>query len=539
MALQQAPWPFDKQNADIILHSADGFAFRVYSQILCMASPVFEDMFAMAVPHDVSMPADQGPPVVPLAEENDVLDPLLRLCYPIEKLGRPRDLADIPPLLKAALKYMMPLPVSILTKELLAYAKDRPLQVWAIGCQLGLEDVAHAGARGAAHLKELGTYNELREFVPVEDFLPHALGISAGDYFRLIQFHRLGGTVPASFTLTRPAARSQDAQRSRASGPLSPIDRFFTSLPFPDIICRASDGAEFPSHKALLCICSPILSKRLTRATHLESAESSTSGSVPSDTSLPSIDFVEDSAVLAVLLRHCYPGDHPLPDDISSSLALVEAAESYGMTHIVTSIKSRWTSIVAQAPLSAYFAAAAAGFQQEARVAARLALEVQLGEEYVLEMENSSAQVYQRLLAYQKRARELAMRVAQASIWKADGIRDTAKAASPSAVQSKKRNNRSKAASHTGEDACGGGCQGFRGRSWLQERRATYLQLLSDHPGKPFVLEADLLVSSAAFSLGEKPWCACCLNVAADIVHLGRGLPARISSELDKLAFDG
>ncbi|KAI0366972.1 hypothetical protein BV20DRAFT_1092854 [Pilatotrama ljubarskyi] len=405
---------------------------------------------------------------------------------------------------------MMPLPISILTKELLAFAKDRPLQVWAIGCELGREDIARAGAQAAAHLKELGTYSQLGEFVPVKEFLLHTLGVSAGDYFRLMQVHRLGRAVPSSFTLTRPVARNQDAPGSCASSPTYSMDGFFSSLSFTDIICRASDGHEFPLHRGLLCLCSPILSKRLASAAQLESTkQSSPSERKASDTPSIIVDFVEDSTVLAALLRHCYPGDHPLPDSIPLLLAIFGAAESYGMTHIANHIRSQWGSIAARAPLSAYFAAAAAGLQHEARVAARQALQVTVIDEYVPEMEGSSAQVYQRLLDYHQRARELATRIANQKVWRANRIHDAATVTSnpgASPGQKKKRNHRSNPVFHTTEAPCGGGCQGFRGRTWLQERRTTYLQHLAERPGKPFVSETALLASSAALSLGEKTW---------------------------------
>ena len=43
--------PFDgSRNADIVLRSCDGVDFRVYKEILALASPVFQDMTTLAKP---------------------------------------------------------------------------------------------------------------------------------------------------------------------------------------------------------------------------------------------------------------------------------------------------------------------------------------------------------------------------------------------------------------------------------------------------------------------------------------------------------
>ena len=169
--------PFDRPTADIILCSSDNIEFRVLSQILIAASPIFENMLADAQPDSTNASGSNSAtklPVIPLTENGSTLDTLLRIVYPIEKPNKTRTLTDIPPILSAALKYMMEWPISVLTKELLAFAPDRPLQVWAIGCELGIEEVARAGADRARRFKALGTYNFLREFVPIEEFVRDA-----------------------------------------------------------------------------------------------------------------------------------------------------------------------------------------------------------------------------------------------------------------------------------------------------------------------------------------------------------------------------
>ena len=88
--LKTASDPFNKPAANVILRSSDRVDFYVQRVILTEASPVFEDMFTFeAVQPD---PADQGPdaqqyrdgiPIVKVTESSEVLDALLRFCYPI------------------------------------------------------------------------------------------------------------------------------------------------------------------------------------------------------------------------------------------------------------------------------------------------------------------------------------------------------------------------------------------------------------------------------------------------------------------------
>ncbi|OJT03119.1 hypothetical protein TRAPUB_6307 [Trametes pubescens] len=498
-----------------------------------MASSVFEDMVVVAQPDTGD---NREPPVIPLTEDSDTLDALLRLCYPIEKPDRARSLEDIPPLLAAALKYLMPLPISVLKNEILSSVRARPLQVWAIGCRLGLEDIARAGGEAALHFKNLGTYNYLREFVPVKDFLRDARGVSAGDYFRLVEFHRRGGAVPPEFLLTRPAVESADHSTVGISSTTLVANDFFASLAFPDIICRASDGSEYPAHKGLLCMVSPAIHDKIIAATSAPPTEHSPSGA---DTkNLPIIDFTEDGGVLATLLRLCYPG-HPLyPDDMPLLLATLEAAETYKMTGVSESLRLHRASMITQVPLSAYFVAVQAGLHQEARVAARHSLRMSLCDAYVPEMEHATPQAYQRLVEYHDRAREAAAAVARAfDVWQGSPIPDSSGATGSIAVEERKKRNRSakKGSFHPNEERCNGGCQGFQGQSWFEERRQSYLKHLAERPGEVFLSDLLLFRSSATYNLGGKPWCACCFRLATGIVRLGMSLPEKIAGVLDKI----
>ncbi|KAI0046378.1 hypothetical protein FA95DRAFT_1560156 [Auriscalpium vulgare] len=79
---QDAAPPFDGPFADMILRSCDGIRFHVSKYILSIASPVFADMFRLAVAAASLDEMCDGLPMVPMTEDAATLDLLLRWCYP-------------------------------------------------------------------------------------------------------------------------------------------------------------------------------------------------------------------------------------------------------------------------------------------------------------------------------------------------------------------------------------------------------------------------------------------------------------------------
>ena len=72
--------PFDNPAGDATLQTVDGVHFLVRTQILLEASSgVFADMLREAKTEN----AENDTPIITISEESDVLDPLLRLAYPI------------------------------------------------------------------------------------------------------------------------------------------------------------------------------------------------------------------------------------------------------------------------------------------------------------------------------------------------------------------------------------------------------------------------------------------------------------------------
>ncbi|KAI0630431.1 hypothetical protein C8Q77DRAFT_1138079 [Trametes polyzona] len=136
--------PFDDDDGDIIFQSADGVAFRLYKVILRKASSVFRDM--LTLPDAGGTPAGE-PQLVPLTEDADTLERLLRLVYPVERPAF-KTLDELLPVMEAAKKYDIPVAANDTRRELEVLArKEPPLRAYAIACAHGMPDLARQSAR--------------------------------------------------------------------------------------------------------------------------------------------------------------------------------------------------------------------------------------------------------------------------------------------------------------------------------------------------------------------------------------------------------
>ncbi|KAF9004202.1 hypothetical protein BDQ17DRAFT_1304953 [Cyathus striatus] len=180
----QAEEPFnDIDSSDTVFRTSDGIDFYVHRVVLFLASPFFRDMFSLPQPSS----CDSKKPIIDVTESIKVLNPLLRLCYPVDDPEFPDNnsvtLALIGNTLEAALKYQLTEAIKILKGHLRALSKDHPLHAFAIACRLQLEEEAPLAAR------------RWRESHP--DYIHEMSNISAGVYYRFIQFVRTG--VKTSF----------------------------------------------------------------------------------------------------------------------------------------------------------------------------------------------------------------------------------------------------------------------------------------------------------------------------------------------------
>ncbi len=419
MTPTKASYPFNDPSADIILRTPDFIEFNVHGNMLSFASPVFSSMLSLPQPEDGSRAQR---PVIDVSEDSQVLDRLLRLCYPILK-PKLSELEHIVPVLKAASKYEMEWPVFLLSKDLLAVTPPMPLRAWAAACRTGFEDVAWEAAsqiRGrdpprmaSGPLVEAspepprfgrGALTQLQLLEEVDNLQ----NISAGDYFRLFEFLRLPETPSASFRLLSPSTssiverQSPSPQRSVSDPPAVFIPRISS----PDVLlqCRDSD-VQHRAHGVVLALHSAVLGEQFAQAKADWSTRSiADDGKCSDSVQLPIIHLNVTSDTLVSLLTACYDGLDSIPssNSLAALASMLIASRELDMPHINSLVISRWEDVGKQHPLEAYFIATQYDLHDQARAAARKVVEEHgpLAERYVPHMEDSPALSYHHLLVY-------------------------------------------------------------------------------------------------------------------------------------------
>ncbi|KAI0794173.1 hypothetical protein C8Q74DRAFT_561290 [Fomes fomentarius] len=379
-----APYPFDKPGADIILRTCDGVDFRVYSHVLILASSFFETM--LSLPQSQSQNEDSeaidGCPVIPVSEDSETLETVLRICYPIDQDDPSRSLMQIEKALKAALKYDMGMPVKVLQKELIAGTDTDALRTWAIACRTGLEDAARHAARTLTDRQSL----DITTLVAAD-----LEGITAAEYFRLREFYRLRGQVDSTFQLLVPSSPYYVQLEALSRGNRDPVPKF-PDMPWTDLILHSSDGNHFRVHRGLMSTVSPVLYERLRTQTGT------------SDVGLTSLRLEEPGDVLSTLLTMCYPNSFSVESSATSDLtrfqAVVNAAQSYQMDGLSGLLKTQWRGLAEASPLEAYFIAIRAGWMDCAKLAAKALFVRPLDGMYASQMEDMPALVYHKLALY-------------------------------------------------------------------------------------------------------------------------------------------
>ncbi|KAL5536685.1 hypothetical protein ACEPAF_508 [Sanghuangporus sanghuang] len=193
----------------IILKSSDGVEFKVYTNILALASPYFNTMFNHPQPSEskdcepskILAEDPTGVQVIELPELGTTLDHLLRLVYPIppptfpgmsesgELTNSEEFVKALEPVLAAALKYDIKLVFEKLCASLLdAAEKTYPdgraihdtlaVRVYTIACLYRLKEIARRAAHVSLKGRIIGVF--------FEDFRK----INAAQYFALVNFHR-------------------------------------------------------------------------------------------------------------------------------------------------------------------------------------------------------------------------------------------------------------------------------------------------------------------------------------------------------------
>ncbi|ESK85744.1 hypothetical protein Moror_2453 [Moniliophthora roreri MCA 2997] len=103
-----ASHPFDDPSADIVLHTSDDTVFRVHRIILSLSSPFFKEMFTLPQsPPSATASSSSNDSIIPIEENSQVLDCILRHLYPSCEPPQWNELGEIVPVVQAMIKYQM------------------------------------------------------------------------------------------------------------------------------------------------------------------------------------------------------------------------------------------------------------------------------------------------------------------------------------------------------------------------------------------------------------------------------------------------
>jgi hypothetical protein len=141
--------PFDNARADLILQSSDEIHFRVYKNILSLASPVFADAFIP--PSSSSQNPHDEVQMITLSENSAVLDVALRHIHPVRTpKGDALYYASI--LAEFARKYQVEALNEFITGYLTHSVERDPVGVYAIAITYGYNDIGAIAAWSCLNL---------------------------------------------------------------------------------------------------------------------------------------------------------------------------------------------------------------------------------------------------------------------------------------------------------------------------------------------------------------------------------------------------
>lgn len=393
--------PFDGVLSDVVLRSCDLVDFHLHKSTLSIASPFFADMFTLTQPQASS--GDSDKPIIDVSEPADVLDRLLRFCYPVQ-YPKFSTTSQLYPIFVAASKYQMEAVIKNLPLSLRHFIPTYSREVFSISCHFGLEDVAKEAATSWSQnhslITNVSSDTSWIRTLPGGSYVEEVGGFSSGPFFRLLQFLK-------QCNVTSFCTSSTPSQSDTLPSPPTPIDEDIVISEIPgqnhDLIVQSNDSVRFAVHKGLLAITSPVLRDKIQSSTHLDVVAESTVAK------LPTLSIAENGEVLQVLMEACYPLG-PQSDAIWSpefSGSILMASLKYEMPHLEKMAKRRLSNLVNSKALDVFCIASIAGWEEGARKAALQACRLNITELYSVQLERTPAKFYQALLRFHHEYRKI------------------------------------------------------------------------------------------------------------------------------------
>ncbi|KAL4244053.1 hypothetical protein ABKN59_010996 [Abortiporus biennis] len=404
--------PFDRSDADLILRTSDGVDFRVDTHLLKLASSVFEDMFMISTHPGPSLTAslssastesvssESSLPIVQVTESSTIFDIILRIIYPVST-PKVTDWGTICDVLEVGSKYQMEAVATQMGSELSTHllTNSSKLKVYAIACQFQLEDVAREAATTSTPRTHTQILKDIKQKVILAKYISC---MTAGQLFRFIWYQEHSSqpdvlkegsgytfTYKGDYNGIKPINSLPDRDHVVSLD----IDSDIFSSNKADIILRTCDQQDFPSHRLILTIHSPVFLEML-----------SSPNSPTGDLAGPGVlEVPEDSSTISLILKivYCIPLPAASLCRIDTLSRTVQALKKYKIDRMVERAKMLFLDESKVHALEAYFVSIACGWEEEAvKAAKKILCHNSINELYVTQMEKSSARAYQRLLAY-------------------------------------------------------------------------------------------------------------------------------------------
>lgn len=160
---------------------------------------------------------------------------------------------------------------------------------------------------------------------------------------------------------------------------LSPAPSFMApynfDAPDADVVLCSSDGKEFRAHRLILSLTSPVFQGMFSL--HQSTEPSS---------QIPSVDVSESSDVLQPFIQYLYPRPPPKVSDTSMWAALYTIADKYGADVVMDLLRDMLIPHFLDAsPLRVYALASRWGFEEEAKIASKITLTMDIFKELLPE----------------------------------------------------------------------------------------------------------------------------------------------------------
>ncbi|KAL4242560.1 hypothetical protein ABKN59_012086 [Abortiporus biennis] len=303
--------PFDRSDADLILHTSNGVDFRVDTHLLKLASSVFEDMFMISTHPPLtssaeSVSSESSLPIVQVTENSTIFDIILRIIYPVST-PKITDWGTICDVLEVGSKYQMEAVVTQMGSELSMHllTKSPKLKVYAIACQFQLENVAREAATTSTPRTHTQILKDIKQKVILAKYI---FCMTAGQLFRFIWYQehssqpdvlKEGSGYTFMYKGEYNGIKPINSLPDRDHVASLDIDSNIFSSNKVDIILHTCDQQDFPSHRLILTIHSPVFLEML-------SSPDSPMGNLAGPGIL---EVPEDSSTISLILKiiYCIP----------------------------------------------------------------------------------------------------------------------------------------------------------------------------------------------------------------------------------------